>query len=590
MSRLKWLVLEVHRRSLWQVLLIYVGGAWACYELIDTISNRFALPDWLPALVVVLFLLGLPFVAATAFVREEVAPRVARTDVTPATEAEAAVARQAARRRRRSLTARNAGLSFMSALAVWGVVVTGWLVLGGGAGASATESKSVAVLPFANMSGDPANEYFADGITDDVITHLSKVADLKVTSRTSSMRYKGTQESVREIASELGVASILEGGVQRVADRIRINAQLIDAQTDEHLWAEQYDRALIDIFAIQSDIAQQIVTALEATLTGSEEEQIARWPTDNLEAYDLYVQARFLWNRRTAQDLQRAIGLFEEVIALDSLYAAAYAGLADTYATLYSWDLMPWEEAIPAAERALQRALELDPLLGPARATLANVLETQRDWVAADSEFVRALDLAPGYATAHHWYALMLAKLGRFEEALAEVRRAAELDPLSRIISTNIGWLHYLARDYDAAIEQLETVVAGEPTFAYPWALLGEAYAAAGRYPEAIAAMRRSVELEGWPNTQLRLAYIYERAGQSAEAARLLDEHRANGDPIFVALVFVAAGDSERAVESLDQALDQQSPFLNELKVEPRYDPIRSDPRFEELLRRLRLE
>jgi TolB-like protein/Flp pilus assembly protein TadD len=590
MGRLRQIILEIHRRSLWQVLLIYVGGSWACYELIDTISSRFALPEWLPALVVVLFLLGLPFVAATAFVREEASPAVARAEATPPTRVEADVARRAARRRHRFLTARSAGLSFLSALAVWGVVATGWIFLGGGAGAPATGAKSVAVLPFANLSGDPDNEYFADGITDDVITHLSKVADLKVTSRTSSMRYKDTSQGLREIASQLGVATILEAGVQRVGDRIRVNAQLIDAATDEHLWAEQYDRAIIDIFAIQTDIAQQIVAALEATLTGAEEERIARRPTDNLEAYDLYVQARFLWNRRTSQDLQRAIGLFEEAIALDSSYAYAYVGLADTYSTLYSWNWMSWEAAIPAADSALQRSLELDPALGEAHAARANILEAQRSWVRADSGFVRALELAPGYATAHHWYALMLAKLGRFEEAQTEIRRAAELDPLSRMISTNVGWVHHLARDYEAAIDQLETVVAGEPTFAYPWALLGEAYAEAGRYSEAIATAQRSVELEPWPNIRLRLAYVYERAGQSAEAARIVGELQGIGDPTRYALWYVAAGDTELAFESLEQAFDVQSPFLNELKVEPGYDPVRSDPRFGELLGRLELE
>jgi tetratricopeptide (TPR) repeat protein len=403
------------------------------------------------------------------------------------------------------------------------------------------------------------------------------------------MRYKSTAKSLREIGAELGVAVILEGGVQQVGERVRINAQLIDARSDEHLWAEQYDRELTDVFAIQSDIARRIVEALHSTLTGSELEQLERQPAVDLEAYDLYMQGRFLWNLRTNQDLRRAITLFEQAIERDSLYAAAYAGLADAYTTLYSWNTAPWEGTIPRAEQALERALELDPLLGEARVTLANVLETRRDWVRAENEFVRALELAPGYATAHHWYALMLAKLGRFEEALAEIRAAAELDPLSRIIRTNTGWIHYLARDYPAAIEQLDETLTSEPNFAYAHTLLGEAYAELGMFPEAIAALSRSVELEPWPNSQVRLAIAYARAGQTAEAVRLVDENPL-ADATRVALVYVALGETELAFESLDRAFETRSPFLNELRVEPGYDPIRSDARFGEMLRRLNLE
>ena len=594
MSSLKWLISELHRRSLWQVLMIYVGAAWACFELIDTVTDRLGLPAWLPGLAIVLFLLALPVVVATAFVRES--DDVAEGGGTPlhgmieATPKPGVVYPQLAfNSRRRILTWRNAGLGFLIALAVWGVVATGWYAAYGRAPIATEERKSIAVLPFANMSADPANEYFSDGITDDIITHLSRIAGLKVISRTSSTKYKNTEKSLREIGAELGVAAILEGGVQQVGERVRINAQLIDAEKDEHLWAKQYDRELTDVFAIQSEITRSIVGALHSTLTGAEREQLERQPAVDLGAYDLYMQGRFLWNQRTNQDMRRAIVLFEQAIERDSLYAAAYAGLADAYTTLYSWDTAPWEGTIPRAEQALERALELDPMLGEARATLANVLETRRYWIRAENEFVRALELAPGYATAHHWYALMLAKLGRFEEALAEIRVAAELDPLSRMIRTNIGWVHYLARDYPAAIAQLEATLASEPNFAYAHTLLGEAYAGLGMYPEAIAALERSVELEPWPNSQVRLAAVYARAGQTAEALRLVEENP-GADATRTALVYVAAGDNERAFEALERAFETRSPFLNELRVEPRYEPIRSDARFGELLRRLDLE
>ena len=595
MPSLKRLISELHRRSLWQVLMIYVGAAWACFELIDTVTDRLGLPAWLPGLAIVLFLLALPVVLATAFVRESdeggegggtpLHGRIEATRPKPGV----AYPQPTFNSRRRMLTWRNAGLGFLVALAVWGVVATGWYAAYGRAPIATEVRKSVAVLPFANMSADPANEYFSDGITDDIITHLSRITGLKVISRTSSTKYKNTEKSLREIGAELGVAAILEGGVQQVGERVRINAQLIDAEKDEHLWAEQYDRELTDVFAIQSEITRSIVEALHSTLTGAEREHLERRPTSDLAAYDLYMPGRFLWNRRTPQDMRRAIVLFAEAIELDSLYAAAYAGLADAYTTLYSWDLELWEGTIPRAQQALEQALELDPMLGEARATLANILETRHDWIDAENEFVRALELAPGYATGHHWYALMLAKLGRFEEALAEIRVAADLDPLSRMISTNVGWIHDLARDYQAAIEQLDATVQSEPNFAYAHTLLGESYAALEMYPEAITALERSVELDPWFNYWVALAMVLAQAGQIEEAQRIVEENPL-ADATRIALVYIAAGDHERAFESLERAFETRSPFLNELRVEPRYDPIRSDARFGELLRRLDLE
>jgi TolB-like protein/Flp pilus assembly protein TadD len=477
----------------------------------------------------------------------------------------------------------------MAALALWGVVAAGLLLFQGGGSAASDGHKSVAVLPFSNMSGDPENEYFSDGITDDIITQLSKIADLKVISRTSVMQYKGTEKNLRQIGEELGVATILEGGVRKVGDRVRINAQLVNASSDAHLWAETYDRELTDIFAIQGDVAQQIASALRSTLTPDEQERLRRHPTDNLQAYELYIQGRFFWNRRTVQDIQRAIELFERATELDSTYALAYAGLADTYLTLYSWNWMPWADAYPQADRTLRRALELYPLFPEAHASRAVLLEQQLDRAGAEAEYLRAIELAPGYAPAHHWYALMLANLGRFDEARAEILAAAELDPLAPIIGTNVGQAFFLARDYDAAIAQLEATIESEPAFQYAWVLLGRAYAEVGRNTEAVAALRRAVELEEWPNILLRLAYVLERAGQSEEANRIVEENT-HGDRTRVALVYVAAGDAERAFEWLERAHADQSPFLHELKVEPGYDPIRSDPRFGELLRRMRLE
>ena len=450
---------------------------------------------------------------------------------------------------------------------------------------------SIAVLPFTNLGGNEDITPFVDGIHDDILTQLSKIGDLKVISRTSVMKYRDTDKSAANIADELGVAALLEGGVQRAGDRVRVNVQLIDARADDHLWAETYDQELTaaNVFAIQTDLARQIARALDATLSADVSERLARRPTESLEAYDLYAEGRFLWNQRTAEGMFRSIELFQQATTLDSAYALAYAGLADSYTTLFSWGFILWDDAFPQIEAALNRALELDPLLGEARTTRAMLLESQRLWGEAEREFVRALELSPGYATTRHWHALLLAMLGRFDEALSEIRRAAELDPLSPIISTNVGWLHSLSRDYEAAVEQLTRAVQREPDFYYTHVLLGDALAELGRYPEAIAASSRGAEMAPLPNVELWLARVYARAGRREEALQIVEE-RSLGDPTRIALVYVALGETEQAFQLLERAFETESPFVDEMKVEPRYDPLRSDPRFDEMLRRLGLQ
>lgn len=450
---------------------------------------------------------------------------------------------------------------------------------------------SIAVLPFANRGGGEETAPFVDGIHDDILTQLSKIGELKVISRTSVMKYRETDKSVADIADELGVATLLEGGVQRSGDRVRVTVQLIDARTDDHLWAESYDEELTaaGVFAIQTDLARKIAGALQATLSPEVNERLATRPTESLEAYDLYAAGRYQWNQRSAEGMFGSIELFQRAISIDSTYAMAYAGLADSYTTLFSWGFIAWEDAASQIDAALQRALALDPLLGEAHATRGTLLQNQRAWEEAEREFLHALDLSPGYGTAHHWYALHLAKLGRFDEALSEIRRAAELDPLSPIISTNVGWLHYLARDYEASAKRLEGTIERHPDFYYAHLLLGSTYAEQGRIPEALAATRRGTDLAALPGVDLWLARVDALAGRSDEALRMIEE-RPRGDPTRIALVFLALDEDEQALEVLEQAFEVRSPFLNELSVDPRYDPIRSDPRFEAMLRRLGLE
>jgi serine/threonine-protein kinase len=448
MNRLKQFITEIHRRSLWQVLLIYVGAALVAYQAVQALTEGLGLPQWFPAFAIVLFIIGLPIVLATAFVHE-VAPPLA-------------AAHLEARRRHRFLTWRNAAASFVVALAAWGVVATGWLVLHE-RGEASVERKSVAVLPFENMSADPDNEYFSDGITDDIITHLSKIADLKVISRTSVMQYKGTEKTVRQIGEELGVATVLEGGVQRAGDRVRINAQLIDAETDEHLWAEQYNRQLTDVFEIQTHVAQQIALALRARLTEEETERIEARATDNLEAYDVYLRgltyARRAASLRRIEDARLAVEMFERAVELDPNYVEGHAALSRSYGELFSD--FGQVEAGPKAKEAADRAMQLAPDRPASRMALG-----WYDWLvtgefeAAEEHFAMARRGLPSNADLLAALGGVQLRQGKWEHAIATLKEAVRLDPQSPDPLVALGRTYYVMRRYSDAEDYLTRSVA----------------------------------------------------------------------------------------------------------------------------------
>lgn len=597
---MKKLIHQIHRRSLWQVLVIYITASWVVLEVTDVLASNFGLPEWFPAFALGLLLLGLPIVLATAFVQEGgptgVREGSAEPTSTVGSEADLArIASEAAAGSARIFTWRNAIGGGVLALALWGIFATGWILLRPGHGpgepvAAGNEefSASVAVLPFANRSSDPENVYFVDGIHDDILTHLAKLEDLKLISRTSVMRYRDTDKSIREIGEELGVATVLEGGVQRSGTRVRVTVQLIDAASDDHLWAESYDEELTaaNVFAIQSDVARQIARALQATLTPEVGARMGQRPTESLEAYDLYVQGRFLLNTRQYENMHASVDRFREAIVLDPAYASAYVGIADAHLVMWSWDIIPFEDAEPEIRASLETALEIDPRLGEAHIARALYLShMSRRWDEADREYRQGLELVPGYANAHHWYALYLIEVGRFDEARVEIRRAGELDPLSQIISTNTGWVEYFARDYEAAISQYRRALERDPDFQYTWVLLADAYSMSGRHEEAIAAARRSLEIDpNDGNYPMWLAFVLARAGQTEEARRLAKQEADTSDPTRVAMVYVALDEPEEAFAWLDRALAAESPFLVEMAVDPRWDPIREDPRFAEMV------
>jgi serine/threonine protein kinase/Flp pilus assembly protein TadD len=462
---------------------------------------------------------------------------------------------------------------------------------------TSANGRSIAVLPFKNLSDSKEDEYFSDGITDDIIAQLSKIAQLKVISRTSIMQYKGMSKNVREIGKELDVGTILEGSVRRAGNQVRIVAQLIDAKNEGHLWADTYDEEMTQVFAIQSDVAQKIAAALKAKLSPGEKERIEKKQTEDAEAYQLYLKGRFYWNKRRGDDLKTAIDYFNQAIAEDSSYAMAYAGLASAYETLPQYSLLPPKEVMPKAEAAARRALEIDPALAEAHAVLGDFkMSYEFDWAGADSEFKRAVELDPSYPTAHHWYSIRLLVFGRFDEALAEIKRAQELDPISLIINTTIADILFEMRQYDKSIDQSKKTLELDPNFAFAHSLLGWAYLQQGRFDEAIAEYQKVRTIVGsGPYGLADLGYAYGRTGKKGDAAQILSDllqfsKQGYSLPYDIALVYWGLGDNNQTLEWLERAYQERSTFVMWLKIDPTWDGLRSDERFIALLKKMGLE
>ena len=455
---------------------------------------------------------------------------------------------------------------------------------------------SLAVLPLENLSHDPEQEYFTDGMTEALITDIAKIGTLRVISRTSVMRYKGTKKPLSQIARELNVDAIVEGSVQHSGDKVRIDAQLIDARKDRNLWTESYQSDLSDVLTLQGNVARAVAGEVRAQLTPQESASISKSQTVNPRAYESYLQGRYFWNKRTAADLNAAIKSFNGAIALDPTYARAYAGLADSYATLGNNRLLPPDEAFPKAEAAAEKALSLDEDLAEAHASLAFAhWNYDFDWNVVDREYKRAIELNPGYATAYHWYSGYLSGMGRHSEAIAAVKKARELDPLSPRINANVGFILYFARQYDAAIEELQKTLQMDTTSNAPYLYLGMAYLQEGKSQEAIVALEKNSRISDTPAADsLDLAYGYAVARQRQDSLKLL--HQVMAEPnktympaLWVARVYTALGEKEEALTWLRKAYDERSPQLPFLNVDPRWDPLRSEPRFQDLLRRMKL-
>jgi TolB-like protein/Tfp pilus assembly protein PilF len=590
---------ELKQRNVFRVALLYMVAAWLILQVGDVLLPNLGAPEW--AFKLVLGLLVLFFVPALVFAWVyEITPEGVQREQAgePAT--------RYSRRRIDSL------IIILLVLAIGGliadrlvpeqagtpVVATGTAVAPEPADSqpvpTAADERSIAVLPFDTRSADPADAYFSAGIHDDLLTQLAKIDGLKVISRTSVMQYAGTSQTMREIAEELDVATVLEGGVQRAGDRIRVNAQLIDARTDQHLWAETYDEALsaANIFAIQSRLATAIAGALETRLSPGTKARIAARPTESLTAWDLELRGRYLMDReRSKPNYERAVALFRQAIDEDPEYALPWAGVAQGIIELVGWSYWP-DESLDEARAAADRAIELDPNLAQGYFARGDLLRFARRFEEGEAAFQRGLGLSPGSADGHSRYGDLLRDAGRPEESVRQSLRAVELDPHMLRIRESLLQNLYFGRDWDGVLREAAQVLEMEPDSAETWYWIAFANNWLKNYDAAIGAARKAVELDDSdPYLRSGLAYHYALAGRADEAREMLASPDVETWPLpETGLIYAALGELDRAFEYMNRSLDEQPYRLYYLEADPAADPMRADPRWPALMARLRAE
>jgi serine/threonine-protein kinase len=463
---------------------------------------------------------------------------------------------------------------------------------------------SIAVLPFVNLSADKEQEYFCDGMAEEIINALTHVEGLRVVARTSAFSFRGKERDIRDIGKKLNVETLLEGSVRKAGNRVRITAQLINVSDGYHLWSEKYDRNIgdiccpEDIFAIQDEISLAIVEKLKVKLLGEEKVALVKRYTDDLEAYNSYLKGRYFWYKRTKEGILKGLEYFHQAIEKDPTYALAYAGIADCYNMLGFFDYLSPKEAYPKAKASAEKALEIDGTLAEAHSSLAEV-KTYYDynWLGAEREFQRAIELNPSYSTAYQWYAEYIALMGRHDESIIMGKRALELDPLSPSVATNLAGSYWLARQYDEAIERYQKVLEMEPDFMVAHLFLGLAYAAKGLYNEALAELQKGIKLSGGDDSPFLgwLGRVYCWTGKKKQAEVVLKSviersKKRYISPFGIAVIYLGLGQNEQAFEWLEKAYEEKDHWMATLKVYSMFDSVRSDPRFTSLLKKMGLE
>ncbi len=577
---------ELKRRNVYKVAIAYGVVAWLLLQAASILFPTFEAPPWTMKVFVALTALGFPIALIIAWAFELTPEGLKRTEFADELPKKSAASRV-----------------WISVVVVAGSISVGLFFLGRysatskQSGLTKVPAKSIAVLPFENLSGNPENAYFTDGIQEEILMRLAKIADLKVISRTSTARYKSSPDNLREIAKQLGVANVLEGSVQRSADQVRVNVQLINALTDAHLWAEAYDRELTDIFAVESDIATTIAETLQVKLTGSEKAAIAKRPTANTKAYEFYLKGRFFWNKRTPDGIKQAIVQFQQSIERDPNFALGHAGLADSYIALTFYNFAAPHESMPKAKESAIKALALDNTVAEAHASLAHVLMNYDwNWSAAEKEFKRSIELKPDYATAHEWYAIhYLTATGRLKEAVQEMKKALELEPASLVMNTFMGATLCYAGRYDEAIDQCRRTVEMDPNFAVAHWHLGLAYEQKQVFDAAIEEFQKAISLSGGsPLMKAALGHAYAKSQKKHEANKILGELDELSKQQYVsayevAAIYVALRNNEQAFQLLGKAYTEHSFHLVYLNVWPQFKSVSADPRFQDLVQRIGL-
>jgi TolB-like protein/Flp pilus assembly protein TadD len=576
---------ELKRRNVYKVAVAYAVIAWLTIQAASIFLPAFNAPQWAMQVVILVLLIGFPIALAFSWAFE----------ITPE-----GIVRESEVKPGESIT-HHTGRKIVALTIVLAVIAAGLFVFQlirarstSSSAATTITSKSIAVLPFDNLSRDPDNAYFVEGIQDEILTRLAKIADLKVIARSSTQRFQNKGD-LPQIAQQLGVANLLEGSVQKVNDRVRVNVQLIKAANEAHLWAEVYDRKLTDIFAVESEIAKTVADTLQAKLTGSEQRVIASRPTENTEAHQFYLKGRFFWNKRTGNDLKKSIDYFQQAIAIDPNYALGYAGVADAYVFLPGYTAGAPRDCYPKAMAAAKKALELDNTLAEAHTTLALALwYYDFDFTQANREFQRAIELNPNYATGHQQYGNnTLSALGRFDDATAEGKRAVELDPLSLVINADLGMNYHYARRYDEAIAQLRKTLEMDPGYYYAHVDLGQVFAAKRAFDEAISEYQKARALNDDPFVLGLLGHAYASSGNKREALKILEELKEISRQRYVsmysfAIVYLALGDKQEALRWLEQCYqDRAGADIGWIRVDALVDPLRGDPRFEALAEKI---
>ncbi|MFC2163576.1 protein kinase [Acidobacteriota bacterium] len=462
--------------------------------------------------------------------------------------------------------------------------------------ASGSATSSIAVLPFEDLSPGKDQEYFCDGLADELINRLTKIENLRVPARTSAFSFKGKGFDIQEIGTKLNVDSVLEGSLRKSGKRLRITVQLVNTEDGYPIWSERYERAEEDIFALQDEISLAIVDKLKLRLLGEEKEKLVKRHTENLDAYDLYLNGLYRWNKRTGEDLKKALEFFKKAIEKDPNYALAYAGLANAYNLLPQYMPYSSKESSLRAKEAVLKALEIDDSLAEAHVAMANIKWDSWDWAGAEKEFTKAIDINPGYATAHHWYGYYLMVMGRHDESIIEIRLAQKLDPHSRIINANVGFAYYYARLYDQAIEHYKNRLEDDPDFPVLHYYLGMAYIQKGMYDEAIAALQKAISLEGGAHISAAwLGHAYAISGERGKALEALNklEEVSKGThvpPYARVLIYTGLGQKDKALQYLMEAFETKDYRLQYIKVEPALDSLRSDSRFAVIQKKINLE